>query len=279
MAGERLSDPDYERPPVIETILGVQFEPLSQMKTAHLGAFWKELGGDWPIVLDAPALEPKFEEFSDSARWGKAGIQFKLTQISDIRLQMKNTSGDRMIQVQNGCLHFNWLGEAGGQYPRYKKVLSEFLAVFEKFRSFVSREKVGELKPNQWEVTYLNHIPSGSVWSAPKDWTFLRLLGNMHGVEGLADLESLGGEWHFVIPPERGRLHIKWQHGRKEGPEKREILILTLTARGGLEAAGEADDSCLKEGLDLGHEVIVRSFRRIMSDEANAYWGLKNATC
>ena len=82
-----------------------------------------------------------------------------------------------------------------------------------------------------------------------------------------------------MIPPERGRLHIKWQHGLKDKPEKREILILTLTARGGLEAAGEADDSRLKEGLDLGHEVIVRTFRRIMSDEANAYWGLKNATC
>lgn len=48
--------PSFERPPVIETMLGVQFQPLPALRSAHLGAFWKTLGEEWPVVLDASII-------------------------------------------------------------------------------------------------------------------------------------------------------------------------------------------------------------------------------
>ena len=57
--------PDYVDPPVVETILGVQFDPLASWRNAHLGVFWKTLNtDDWPNVSDAPPLQPQFERFA-----------------------------------------------------------------------------------------------------------------------------------------------------------------------------------------------------------------------
>lgn len=267
--------PDYDNPPVIETILGVQFERLPGFKNGHLGAFWKTLGSEeWPTVSDAPPLAPQFERFTESAKWAKLGLM--LSEDPSTRLQIKNKNGDRMIQVQNGRLHFNWLQQPGRAYPRYETVRDGFLEAWRKFTAFLGEEKLGDLRPNQWEVTYLNHIPKGTVWRTPEDWGFFRPLNGASTVAGIAQGESFGGIWHFVIPEQRGRLHVEWQHGVQPGPGKEEMVVLTLTARGPLEV-GSAEIRTILAGLNLGREAIVRSFAKLMTNEANKYWGLKHA--
>lgn len=270
--------PDYKNPPVIETILGVQFDRLPGFRNAHLGAFWKALGSEeWPTVSDAPPLQPQFEQFGESARWAKAGSQVTLAPVQSTRLQIKNRDGDRMIQIQNGRLHFNWLGEKKGDYPRYPMVREGFLRALQLFMDFLTEANAGEFHPNQWEVTYLNHIPRGTVWQTPADWGFFRPLGSLPTIERVGCTESFDGEWHFVIPERRGRLHVQWLHALKaSGDHDGEIIRLTLTARGPVQANADVVRRILV-GVDLGRETIVRSFRNLMSDQANSYWGLENA--
>jgi hypothetical protein len=124
--------------------------------------------------------------------------------------------------------------------------------------------------------TYLNHIPKGTVWNAPGDWDFFRPLGGVPTIEELIQGESFVGEWHFIIPEQRGRLHVHWQHGRKSEPKEEEVIVLTLTARGPLDRS-KTDLHAVIERLDLGRETIVRSFKAFMTDEANKYCGLKHA--
>lgn len=268
--------PHYENPPVIETVLGVQFDPLPGFRYAHLGAFWKSLdAAQWPTVLDASPLQPQFENFAESFQWAR-GVQFQIMQEVTIREQIKSKKADRMIQLQNARFHFNWLGEGGGKYPRYHTVRDGFVLAWRSFVSFVAKENLGEIRPNQWEVTYLNHIPKGTVWNGPDDWGFFRPLGAVPTIEGVVQGESFGGEWHFVIPNQRGRLHIAWQHAKVE-PTKNEIIILNLTARGPLGLSGRPVEEVILEGIDLGREAIVRSFKEMMTSEANKYWGLKHA--
>ena len=265
--------PDYENPPVVETVLGVQFDRLPGFRNAHLGAFWKTLdASEWPIVQDVPPLPPQFERFEEAARWAK-GVRLQLTQDPTCRLQIKNKDGDRMIQVQNGRLHFNWLGKAGGDYPRHERVRNGFDAALQRFVEFVGQENVGEFRPNQWEVTYVNHIVKGTVWNTPDDWTFFQLAGRLPTIENLVQGDNFTGEWHFQIPNKRGRLHINWQLARKADAEEvdEEFVRLSLTARGGAE-----DSQGIDNGLELGRASIVRSFQHFMSDEANEYWGLKD---
>ena len=269
--------PDYDCPPVVETILGVQFDRLPGFGNAHLGAFWKTLDNDeWPIVVDAPPLAPQYERFTDAARWAK-GVQLQLTQDPACRLQIKNNDGDRMIQLQNTRLHFNWLGEAGGGYPRYKKVREGFVRTLDRFVEFVAAEKLGNFRPNQWEVIYLNHIPKGSVWKTPDEWDFFLPLRSVPNIESVVHGESFSGEWHFVIPDQRGRLHVRWQHGSKLESEQQEMIVLTFTARGSI-TTGENASNEIINGLNLGRKTIVCSFKNFMSKEANRHWGLKHGS-
>lgn len=275
---ERYALPGFANPPVVETVLGVQFDRLPGLRNAHLGAFWKTLDADeWPTVQDVSPLPSQFERFEEAARWAK-GVQLQLTQDPACRLQIKNKDGDRMAQVQNGRLHFNWLGETGGDYPRYEKVRDGFDAMLRRFVEFIGQEGIGDFRPNQWEVTYVNHILKGTVWSAPDDFTFFRLLGPLPTIENLVQGENFTGEWHFRIPNERGRLHVTWQLAKKADAEQQdgEFVRLSLTARGPVNRQAE-DLHAVHEGLELGRGTIVRSFKNFMSDDANQYWGLKHA--
>lgn len=269
--------PDYANPPVVETILGVQFDRLPAFRNAHLGAYWMAIGGatEWPGVADAPPLQPQFEQFSKSGNWA-SGIDLRLSQSMAGRLQLKNAAGDRMIQVQNGRLHVNWIAQPGGAYPRYAAVREEFGKLLQRFRTFLAESRLGELVPNQWEVTYINHIPRGELWKSPNDWRFFAPLAGVPSIKGLVEGESFAGEWHFAIPDQRGRLHVNWQHGQKsEAPDDRtEFVRLTLTARGPLDRKANAEG--IIEGLDLGHETVVCTFVALMTQEANEHWGLRS---
>ena len=260
--------PNYTKPPVSETILGVQFDWLPLLMNAHLGAFWRSLGEDWPNPTDAPALDPQFERFGEP-NWQPIRLQLKLAD-SSFRMQIKNAAGNRMIQVQNGRLHFNWIKIGDSGYPRYSEVLPGFIEAFEKFRGFVETSELGSIVANQWEVTYVNQIPQGTVWNRPADWGFFQPINSAENINDIAELESFSGEWHYVIPKQRGRLHVQWQHGRQPGAD-RDSIVLTLTARGPINK--EAGN--LIDGLNLGHNTIVEAFRRLMSDTANKFWDLK----
>ena len=269
--------PKFARPPVVETVVGFQFEPLPKLGNAHLGDFSASLGGDWPNVNDAPPLEPQFERFGEGKIWRTAGLQLKLSQEPHTRLQIRNQAQDRMIQVQNGRFHYNWLGHAGGEYPSYAKVKPEFDWALGSFQQFVAERDLGELSPNQWEVTYVNHLPKGSVWETPQDWTGLvRALAALPPGTPRISLESFGGQWHYEIQPHRGRLHVELSHGLRKQPAEQEIIVLTLTARGPIHSADDGGPN-LNQGLSIGHESIVRAFVDLTSEEAHECWGLKHA--
>jgi len=266
--------PKFRNPPVVETVLGVQFDPLPKFGNAHLGAFWKRLDGDWPDVSDMPSLEPEFERFGEGKGWLAAGLKLKLSQSPESRLQIRNGNNDRMIQVQNGRLHYNWLGHEGKPYPSFEQVEPDFQKALAAFRQFLAQESLGELRPNQWEVTYVNHIPKGSVWNDPRDWVGLfPSLAALPPKASSVRLESFGGQWHYEIEPQRGRLHVNLVHGWRRKPVEQEILDLKLTARGPVKPADEGGPS-LDEGLCIGHETIVRSFTELTSAEAHEYWEL-----
>lgn len=270
--------PNYENPPVVETILGVQFDPLPKLRNAHLGAFWKSLDvQEWcGPIQDVPTLDPVSEIFGEQGQWGGLGLNFRLTQDPASRLQIKNASLDRMIQIQNGRIHFNWLSREGSSYVGYPEIRAGFQSAIEQFGLFLQQEGLGVLRPNQWEVTYLNHIAKGTVWNVVEDWRFCRLIGSIPTFQDLIEAESYGGDWHFVIPNQRGRLHINWQLAQKAMPSPQEIVVLNLTARGPLKPE-ETGVNDILAGVDLGRQTIVQSFVKIMSDEANAYWGIDHA--
>jgi uncharacterized protein (TIGR04255 family) len=259
----------FKKPPVAETVLGVQFAKLHGFSNAHLGAFWASLSADWTNVKDVPALEEQFELFGESAVWANQ-MRLKFTQSSASRLQISKNTGDRMIQIQNGRLDYNWLAKDGGDYPRYNSVRPDFDETLQGFHEFLAERGLGPIQPNQWEITYVNHILKGTVWNEPGDWkdVMVGLPGPSLESEDLK-MGGLGGQWHFEIIPRRGRLHVQLQHGRIGSENGDEAMVLKLTARG---PVGDGDVANLDQGLNLGHDIIVTSFRDMTSSYAHEYW-------
>jgi len=261
----------YKNPPVVETVLSVQFNPLANFGAGQLGSYWKELGADWPHVADAPAVDPVFERFESEKTWESAAFNVKFSQQVDVRLQIRNAAMDRMIQVQNGRFFYNWLGKAGVEYPSYELVRPEFDEHWEKFREFViSRSDESFVQPNQWEIIYVNHLPHGTVWKElsdlPEVMTFLRQ-------PKLSDLslspKGLGCEWQYEVCPNKGMLYVKLGMSQKENEPPN--IVMTLLARGPIvEKASSLDD-----GLELGHTTITKAFDRFTSPSAQEYWGIK----
>lgn len=269
--------PKFENPPVIETVWGVQFDPLPKFGNAHLGIFWQSLGlNDWPNVNDAPSIEPQFELFGEENRGRVGGLMLKLTHELNMRLQIRNSAKTRMIQIQNGRLHYNWLGQGGIPYPSFDNVKPEFDEILVAFKHFITDHNLGDLHLNQWEVTYVNHIVQGTIWDCPQDWVeIFPSLTPLPSKTSQIKLESVGGEWHYEIEPQKGRLHINIAHGMQKELPGKEIIVMNLTARGPM-PPNEYDNQALEEGFRIGHETIVKSFKELTSDKAHIYWRLIN---
>ncbi|NQV25710.1 MAG: TIGR04255 family protein [Rhodopirellula sp.] len=261
--------PTFRNPPVVEVILGAQFSKLD-LPLSDLACFHSELRSDWPNSTEAPTIEPQFETFGDDRLWASTrNLQF--TNRPDCRFQFRNANDDKMIQVQRTRLHVNWMGN-GADYPRYETIRQLFADVLSQFKLYLKSLGIAEPRINQWEVTYLNHIPAGDLWKSANNWTFSKLVGDVS--VSSCELESFSGEWHWVLAEQTGRLHLDWKHARTESDANEskfdEIVRLNFTARG-----SASDEQSLFDGFDIGHKAIVNTFTECASDFARSHWQLE----
>ncbi len=260
--------PKFDKPPVTETVLGVQFEQIPQFKNRHLWLFWQHLGGetgDWPDVEEDAPLDLRPESFADPFATIPT-IRFAFGRgPSELRLKMK--SADKMIQLQNGRLHYNWFPrEEGAPYPSYNVLYPEFKGVLLEFERFVSDTLDERLRLDHWEITYVNHIPEGTVWNASNDWP--TLLPPLLGMPGNLDplrFENCSGTWRFEIEPGLGRMYIEVGYRSKDG---KPLIVLKFTARGPV----DTEKGGLDAGMNLGHTRIVEAFAAVTPESAHKVW-------
>ena len=277
--------PEFARPPVIETILGVHFKPIRGLTTAHLGMFWHALGRDhWPNLRELDAIVPQVERFDVSPT---APIRFMLKQMQqpEVRLRFSNADESKIIQVQANLLQTHWVRTPGTHYPRYTATTRrEFLTIWDQFSAFVSSEGFNVPELLQWEVTYINRIPAGDdqLWRTPEEWVsvFNGVLVPPATPDGV--IESARASYHYRLAGDTGRLHVEVRHKLGEDEES-DSLELLLTARGqvisGQSAAegfeGPTIQQAIANGLDLGRRAIVNGFTAFGSRKALDFWGYK----
>jgi len=266
----KTSLPKFDSPPVIETVLSVQFSQIPNFSSAHAGWFWKNyLDPSWDQVKSSSRIGDQFERFGDNSVWRlESGFTIQAQPMAE-RLQIIKSENQRMIQVQDNRFIHNWRKSESGDYPSYKKLLPEFKENFSKFQQFTSDSDNPDLELNQWEVTYVNHLPKGELWNSATDW--VKICPNFDvmvtDIPGLV-IDNFRGSWSFVINKNQGRLHVDMKHARLVDESGPEILMLQLTARGPVNK-----NIGLWAGFDIGHEAIVRSFADITSPEYHKIWG------
>lgn len=273
--------PDFSDPPVTEVVLSVQFDTLPGLRTPQVGLLWQEFCDRFPMTEEHPPLDPVIERFGIPPRTkGNVRIDM-LRRLPTPRCWFLNKEGTELVQIQQDRFIRNWrkVGDEG-TYPRYEKHLRpSFEADLRTFQTHVEREGLGDFRPNQCEVTYVNHI------APEKDRANHGELGKVLTVfqasysDGFLDMpEDAGLRSRFLMLDEQnnpiGRLHVAFDPGYSSN-NNRPIFILTLTARGA--PRGEGVDGVLNF-LDLGRQWVVRAFASITTPTMHQEWGRKDDT-
>lgn len=260
--------PKFDSPPVIETVLSAQFSPLSKLTDAHVGWYWKQyLDEMWDQVVRVPRIDDRFEKFGDERQWIERGLKFEEVGPSD-RTQLIRSDGSRMIQIQNTRFIYNWRKQNSAEYPSYDKLLPEFKESFLGFEKF-SYDAFGQaIELNQWEVTYVNHLPKGDLWGTASDmqkiFPAFGVLANQ--IDGQI-FDTFNGTWQLTIDENKGRIYIDIKHARIGSSEGQEIIRLAITARGPIN-----DEVDIYTGFDVGHKAIVCTFADITSPDYHKIW-------
>jgi len=268
--------PEYKNPPVIEVVLGVQFEQLTKMKVPQVGVIWNAFRNRFPNTEEQPPLQNVVERFSSPGTpVAKPGVRLEFGPVPPApRVLFINERGTELLQVQHDRFIRNWRkNDDDDPYPRYHELRESFRSDYETFKKVVEQEGWGPIEPNQCEVTYVNLIASGDVWTDHSELHKVITLFRKHYSDdylGTPEDATLGVRYVLYNDQKQpiGRLHVDVTPVTLIA-DKKPALRLNLTVR------GQPADRGIKgvlSFLDRGHEEIVRSFTSVTTPEMHKIW-------
>ncbi len=269
---EKLSNslPDYERPPVIEVVYGMQFSPLNELRTPLIGLFWQTIKTDYPKFKEMPVLAPVIERYDQEGKTEQPTLEL-LQEAPLPRMFFLDAHENWVMQLQNDRFLHNWKRVSDDDtYPRYDIVSDKFFQAWDRFCEFCRSEGISRPKLNQLELTYINHIPVGAQNTVGEEITkvFPDIIWRKNH-EFLPTPESLSWKTSFLLPSNQGRLHVSLRHATRI-KDKTPTLLLELTARG-IPLTLEAPQ--IRSWFSLSREWIVRGFSDLTNSEVQkATW-------
>lgn len=265
--------PDFTRPPVIEVVLGIQFDRITGFQTIHAGHLWDDFRRDFPQVQEHPPLDPTFETFGTKPVGSGVKLELMSGPLPLPRLWFLNEAQTQLIQFQPDRFIHNWRKvQEDDVYPRYENIKVRFLDELNTLERFFHEHGLGELRPNQCEVTYVNHILSAAGENlCERPERVFRFFRKDFSQGVLDKFEDSRFQIRFVLSDKGkrpiGRLHVNVQPARSREGEP--MIVLTLTARGSplnptLESASQF--------LDFGRDKIVRGFAELTTETMHERW-------
>lgn len=261
---------NFEDPPVAESVIGVQFTPLSDMRITDFGLFWQKVQERFPEVQERDRLVPVFEhkeQVIPQKGWRLSHV-FELPRVWFLGELKKG--GRHFVQLQPDRFLYNWsAGLEKSTYPSFETNRGAFFEYFTIWQEYVSECGWGGMEIDQSELTYVNHIELDAGMDltemAVKTFTVFE---NTAAVPGKRDrftfnvsswLDSLNGRIHASIQPAQS---LK---------TKKVIMDFRLTARGAPESSSPDD---LEEWFKQAHTVATDCFKSLTTEEMHGRWGI-----
>lgn len=255
--------PDYKKPPVIEVVSGITFEPIKGLAAPYLGILWQKFRSKYPHCKEVAPLLPVVERFDEALP--REGLSFG-EEFPRPRIWFETADGNGLIQVQRDRFLHNWKKERDeDQYPHYDYVIKNFRECLVTFEDFLKENGLEAVEPLQYELTYINHILAGEGWTTLSDMRkiFPDFSWRTSDQRFLPLPETINWQTSFALPKKTGRLHASIRLGKRR-TDRRPTFLFELTARGILE---DKSRSTMWSWFDIAHEWIVRGFTDLTSEE------------
>jgi uncharacterized protein (TIGR04255 family) len=252
--------PSYKNPPIVEVCCGMKFHASDKLRIPHIGSLWEKFRADYPIIQHAVPL---------ASVMGDIPLD-ETTGVPLPRVWFINKEDDQLIQFQVDRFYFNWRRREN-EYPRYKNIIKNFERVRDNLNDFFVEFELGELKPIEYELTYINHIPEGEGWDTIDDIPkiFSDFAWNQtSGERFLPNPKGITWQTVFPLPEEKGHLAVSLKQGRQV-ENKVPVLVFELKARGINESESKGT---IREWFDLAHEWIVEGFTDLTTPEIQGIW-------
>jgi len=268
--------PVFENPPVAEVALSVQFSPLTTMRAAHFGLLWTQFRADFPRTEEQPPLAHFVETFG-KPQSPAIEVQIETTPPMP-RCWFLNKPGTELIQVQQDRFIHNWRRLATDTaYPRYSNLRETFVRNLKAFREFVDQEQLGEIVPDQCELTYIDHIEQFGVWKRHGEIEkVIRLWNPGTGARPPGQPENMRFEVKYIIADAKetplGRISVQVIPAFRRA-DSLPIFVMQSIARGS--PIGEGTDGVLAF-LDLAHEWQIKTFVSMTTEEMHKAWRMRD---
>lgn len=270
MSSEKL--PSFRKPPVIETVLGVQFPPIDGWGIVHFGLLAQQWRDRFTSTETHPRLAQSFESFGTLQSQSEPDIHVLTGQnVADhIRFWLVSADSHEVIQVQSDRFIYNWRkGDSDAEYPRYESfVLPQFQRWWTAFTAFLDEQRLPTPKVNQCEVTYVNHIFEGHGWNPPGNWHEIFSYMQESGSKFLPRPESQSDNLNFAFLEHDGRLRVNISTAVRNRDGRR-VIVMQLTAKGKPKSSEQAD---IVRWFNVGREWIVRGFADLTTPRMHQIW-------
>lgn len=262
--------PSYRDPPVIETVIGVEFAPIEGWSVPHFGLFWNQVKDRFGSFEVHSPIASRIEVMDGPGQFPEQRIQLEMMTTPEVRCWFVNGDGSELIQVQHDRLIFNWR-KRDGAYPRYSdSVRPSFVSAWGEFKGFLHSQGLQPPRILQCEITYVSHIPKGDGWEDVSEWSkVLKSIAPPPNGGILAEPESCNISASYLLPKRQGRLRIDAKLALRKSDAK-EILALNITSRGRPDSSELGD---VLKWFDLGHEWVVQGFTEATTTTMHDLWG------
>jgi uncharacterized protein (TIGR04255 family) len=259
--------PDYENPPLAEVALGIQLDPLPQVRAAHIGLLWERFLEEFPGLQEHPPIDMAEEDFGPTRT---RTITVQLMGLQPVpRHWFISHDGSRVIQVQPDRFVLNWRRVHQDEpYPRYETLRGEFEHHYKTYLDFLTEQKLGVPTIRHAEVNYVNQIPVDSETQSIGLSDVLRTWRPAYGPEApfLSVAEEVRIVERHLLSDQEGpyaRLYVSVEPGAGSG------ILINLTMRG---RPRGTDLRATLGFFDLARDRIVRAFTAVTTDRMHTLW-------
>jgi uncharacterized protein (TIGR04255 family) len=260
----------FAKAPVTQAIISVPIERLSDLRAAHVGAFWATIDRELPDVDEYVASPAPIERFGEPDPID-LDVDFAYDEVVEVpRMVLSGPDSPWYLAIQNDQLELSWIKREGADYPRFPALLRTFEERFAQWTQFVEGKGVGKVQPIQAGFTYNNRLRQGDTWETADDLRDLFKLPPGRDVDG--ELNVFHFADHTAVRDDEGtprRVHLSFMANfEQEVP----TATLNIRCRGPL----ADNDRPLSESITAAHDYALRAFVNFTTQKAQALWELQS---